>query len=140
MPEIDRNVEPLTPAGQILLELPTLPVQSASVRFGQESSSQKVVRELSLVGPEADAAKPAIRCRQINRSERRLHMTDERMTLFELLLELSAGDREALFGLSFMYLESRIQPFISLALQTAVLALAAVKLRSLPELGARIAG
>jgi hypothetical protein len=39
MSEIDRNFEPLASAGQVLLELSTLPVQSAGVRFWQESST-----------------------------------------------------------------------------------------------------
>jgi hypothetical protein len=76
----------------------------------------------------------------MNRPERRLHMTDEGMTLSEFILKLSVGRREALFGLSSVYPESGVQPFVSLAVQTAVLALEAVKLRSLPVLGARIAG
>jgi hypothetical protein len=138
--EIDRNFEPLASACQVLLELPTLPVQSAGVRFRQESSTQKVVSELSLVGPEADAAKSSIRRRQVNRPERRLYMTDEGMTLSEFLLKLSVGKREALCGLSSVHPESGVQPFVSLAVQTTVLALEAVKLRSLPVLGARIAG
>jgi hypothetical protein len=139
MPEVHGQAETLAMTAQVLIELAPLPTDPAGVGLRQKSQGQKLASELSLASPEPDPAQTTRRRGQVNGAERRLHVTIKGMPFSKLPPQLSAGDGEAFLGRSLMSSESSIQPLVSLPIQAALFAFAAVKFGLLAMLGARIA-